>query len=72
MDRKNLALAIAGLVGLGVFLADVAARSQAASTVEGWTIHSGAANEVWKLNTRTGELYFCITAQAQPKVVCSK
>lgn len=72
MDRKNTALVIAGVIGLGVLLTDVAARSQAASTVESWAIHSGGSNEVWKLNTRTGELYFCITAQAQPKVVCSK
>jgi hypothetical protein len=72
MDRKNMAFVIAGVVGLGIFTADVAARSQAASTVESWAIQTGGANEVWKLNTRTGELYYCITAQAQPKVVCSK
>jgi hypothetical protein len=72
MNGRTTALVIAGLVGLGVFTADVAGRAQSAAPDGRWMIHSSGANEVWKLNIRTGELYYCITAQAQPKVVCSK
>ena len=73
MTGRNAALVIAGLIGFGVFAPDIGARSQAASSPgDGWAIHTGSPNEVWKLNTRTGELYYCITAPAQPKVICSK
>ena len=72
MNGRTTALTIAGLVGLGIFAADIGARSQSPGLGESWAIHSGSAGEAWKLNTRTGELYHCIAAQAQPKVVCSK
>ena len=72
MNGRTTALAIAGLVGLGIFATDVAVRAQSATPDGRWAIHSSGTGEVWKLNSRTGELYHCIVAQAQPKVVCSQ
>jgi hypothetical protein len=76
MDVKSTALATAGLVAFGIFAADVGARSQVASshvavTREAWAIDSGGPNAVWKLNTQTGALYYCVPTEAFTKVQCT-
>ena len=74
MNGRTTTVLVAGLAALGIFAADIAARSQSTTSVPGdhWSLASGGPNEAWKMNTRTGELYYCIPAQAHPKVVCSK
>jgi len=73
MNGKTATLVLTGLVALGIVFVDVGARSQSQTGPNGtWTIEAGGTNEVWKLNTRTGELFYCISAQATPKIVCSK
>lgn len=71
MNGRTTAVLVAGLAALGIFAIDVAARSQSAPA-DHWVLASGSANEAWKMNTRTGEVYYCIPAQAHPKVVCAK
>jgi hypothetical protein len=73
MNGRTTTVAVAGLAALGIFAAGVAARSESTSSPgDRWALASGGPNEAWKLNTRTGELYYCIPAQARPKVVCSR
>jgi len=73
MNGRTATLVLTGLVALGIVFVDVGARSQSQPAPGGsWAIEAGGTSEVWKLNTRTGELYHCISAQATPKVVCSK
>jgi hypothetical protein len=73
MTVKGASILAAGLAAFGILAAGVAARSDTTSQPgDRWALATGGPNEAWKLNTRTGELYYCIPAQAHPKVVCSK